>query len=141
MIFRVISFDCPERSAPQLQASRLLARTWSTEWRGTVAIIGERRVWAIADLVDVTPRATGAGGYWWRFENVRPVEGVDCGHYTNDRYDGPDGSIPTNLNAFAQWRLNQMFAVEAPPEPPAPEMPAAVLDLAAAGTGAQLLLF
>ena len=155
MVYRVISFQFPAIAVTHIEQIGGIVRDWSTEWRGTVALIGEGRVWAVADLTEVVPAVRCAkyagAAHCWRFANVRRVEGVECGSYLDgDRYDGEAGPLPKMLDAWAQAALNKLFSTAAPVEPSEPAEPVEpsepvgpVADSVPgpSNDGAQLLLF
>ncbi|BCM88751.1 hypothetical protein IAD21_00593 [Abditibacteriota bacterium] len=160
MTHRIISYDYTHHVVAHIRECGCICRTHTTTYRGPLAIIGEGRVWAVAELREVKPVVTQipkkgedpepASRFLWCFEDLCEVEAIPCANIESPAmFDNQGSWEPLYLQASAQTALSRILQAETGQEQlemasrvsvhtQEPETP----ELASSGaTGGQLELF
>lgn len=115
MNYRVISLGTyPLQVLNHIRAAGCIVRLEATAVRGSVAFVGDGRVWAVGELRDVKPATRGKDapqGFLWCFADLRDVEGVSCDNYGLEAmFMNGEKLEPQMLQASANDALNRLFA-------------------------------
>jgi hypothetical protein len=126
MNIRVIPLEFPQGSIPMMERCPVMNRPHNTTVRDLFAFIGQGKVWAVSELVEVTPvvwkpakageepeKPVGSDGWLWRFAPITRVEGIECPEYREGAFfKNGDVWEPQHLNSSVAAKLRAWLELE-----------------------------